>query len=123
LIILSIKWSLEEDGDLGQGNQLKGNPVIKWKKDYRMSQEPQSNHSWFFNCPQSPDLALIEECSSHPKQHVKKRPHWDDRLVKEMAQEAWTKMPQRWINELIESVPQFLEDCISTGGQKAARRR
>jgi hypothetical protein len=119
----SIKWCLEEDGDSGHGGKSVKNLVIDWKKDNQMSQEQGALHSWYFNCPQLPDLAIVEECWSHLKQYVKKRPHWDDQLVREMVQEAWAKIPQRWINKLIESMPQLLEDCIASGGQKVARRR
>jgi hypothetical protein len=119
----SIKWVLEEDSDSGHSNQSKENDVIKWKRDHGMAKGPQSIYSWFTNCPQSPDLALIEEAWSYPKQYIKKRPHWGDQLVRELAKEGWEAMPQKWVNEMVEGYPQLLRDCIESGGQIVARRR
>ena len=119
----SIKWCLEEDGDSGHRGQSKDNLVIQWKKANQMSQQPGALHSWYSNCPRSPDLTLIEEAWSYPKNYVKKRPHWDDQLVRELVKEGWDSIDQKWINEMVDAMPQLLEDCIRTGGQKVARRR
>lgn len=69
------RWVLEEDNDSGHGNQSKDNPVIAWKEAHNMEKGSTTKCSWFSNCPQSPDLALIEEGWSYPKNFVRKRPH------------------------------------------------
>ena len=56
-----------------------------------------------------------------PKDWVKKRPHWDDELVEELAQEAWKNIPQKWINDKVDSMPQRLRDVINSDGQMAER--
>ena len=119
----SSRWVLEEDGDSGHGNQSKDNPVIKWKEAHKLQKGSKTKNSWYTNCPQSPDLALIEEAWSYPKNFVKKRPHWDDNLVRELAYEGWANLPQKWINEMVDGYPQLLQDCIDSKGQIVARRR
>jgi len=78
-------WCLEEDGDSGYGKGLRSNPVLRWKTDHGISSEPTALHRQFFNCRQSPDLSIIEDYWSYPKAHVRKRPHWTDELVDELA--------------------------------------
>jgi hypothetical protein len=117
------RWVLEEDSDSGYGNQSKENDVLKWKRDHGMEKGSKTKCSWLTNCPQSPDLTLIEEAWSYPKGFVKKRPYWDDNLVRELAQEGWAALPQTWINEMVDGYPQLLQDCIDSKGQMVARRR
>lgn len=117
------RWVLEEDGDSGHGNQSKDNLIIQWKKEHKLQKGSKTKNSWFANCPYSPDLALIEEAWSYPKNWVKKRPHWDDELVRELVYEGWKELPQKWINEMVDGYPQLLQDCIDANGQMVARRR
>ena len=116
------EWVLEEDNDSGYGNKDSNNLVQKWKRDYGITQSDQSAHRCYFNCPRSPDLAIIEDGWSYPKNYVKKRSHWDDQIVDELAREAWRQMPQPWINQLVDSMPQRLQDVIASGGQMVEMR-
>ena len=117
------QWAMEEDGDPGHGKGLKSNPVSQWKEAHDISNNPSSRFRSFFNCPQSPDFAPIEDTWSYPKGFVRRRPHWTDPLVEELAREAWDQIPQDWINELVDTMPQRLRDCISSGGQMVVPRR
>ena len=86
--------------------------------------ETQARRISYAVCPRChTDLALIEEGWSYPKDFVKKRPHWDDELVRELAHEGWDNFPQKWINEMVNRYPQLLQDCIDSKGQMVARRR
>lgn len=116
-------WCLEEDGDSGHGLIQNSNVVEKWKKAHSMSRDSSTIYNYYANCPQSPDFAVIEDLWQYPKQYVRKRPHWDDEVVAELAQEAWTAMPQEWINRLVDSMPQRLQDCIDSKGQLVEMRR
>ena len=53
---------------------------------------------------------------------MRKRPHWTDKLVDELAQEAWQAMPQDWMNRLFDSMPSRLQDVIDSGGQMVVPR-
>lgn len=115
-------WTLEEDGDSGHGKGAKPSVVSRWKEAHGITKDSSGLHRYFFNCPQSPDLVPIEDCWSYPKLYVKKRPHWDNELVDELAYEAWHDMPQEWINKLIDTIPQRLQDVIDSGGQMVQAR-
>lgn len=99
---------LEEDNDSGHGPSPT-NIVRTWKKE--------NNLKFFFNCPESPDLAPIENCWIAPKQELKKVPHWEDSTVRELIYEGWAKLHQPTINEWIHGMPQRLKDVIAADGQ------
>jgi hypothetical protein len=42
--------------------------------------------------------------------------------VSELVQEGWEKVPQKWIDKLVDSMPQRLQDCIDSGGQMVQQR-
>ena len=64
---------LEEDNDSGHGSDSgKNNIVHRFKRD--------NNLDHYFNIPGSPDLSVSENCWQAPKQHVRKVPHFDDKL-------------------------------------------
>jgi hypothetical protein len=39
-----------------------------------------------------------------------------------MVQEAWARVPQDWINKLVDGSPQRLKNVIESGGQMANMR-
>ena len=117
-----VEWVLEEDNDSGHGAKGLNNKVNQWKRAHGMSQSKDNLHKWYFNCPRSPDLAIIEDGWSYPKQYVKKRPHWNDEVVVELGKEGWDLMPQEFINKLVDSMPQRLQDVIDSGGQLVNQR-
>ena len=114
------QWTLKEDGDSGYGKSQNDNPVEKWKRAHRLSKDLLASHSYYFNCLQSPDLTIIEDTWQYPKQYVRKKPHWDDELVFELAREE--QIPQDWIKRLVSSMPQRLRDCINRRGQMVEQR-
>ena len=54
-------WALEEDNDSSYGNNENNNVVKRWKKAHGLSRDPSARHRYYFNCPQSPDLSIIED--------------------------------------------------------------
>ena len=92
------------------------------EKDHGISEDPQSLHKYYYHCPRSPDLSIIKDAWQYPKRYVKKKPHWDDELIRELALEAWADIPQDWINRLVNSISQRLEDVINSGGQLVESR-
>jgi hypothetical protein len=115
------RWCLEEDGDSGYGT---GNNSTAWqfKQFLGLSEEPGALHSVYQNCGSSPDFSIIQDSWSYPKSFVKKSPHWDATVVDELAKEGWRKIPQGWINRLVDGMPQRLQDCIDSGGQMVGGR-
>jgi hypothetical protein len=71
----------------------------------------------FFNCPNSSDLAPIENCWQVMKQHLKNFPHWNGGEVRELAHEGWDKVSYDFMNERIDSMPLRLQDCIDIEGR------
>jgi len=98
---------LEEDNDSGHGTS-KHNIVRTWKKDNGLES--------FFNCASSPDFVPIEKAWQGPKQYVRKRPCWDDSIVKELAQEGWDSVKQTSINEWVNNIPQIFKECLELEG-------
>jgi hypothetical protein len=100
---------LEEDNDSGHGGGSNNNIVAIWKR--------RNNLNHFFNCPNSPDLAPIENCWQVMKQHLKKFPHWDEFETRELAIYGWSHVSQDFINDCIDSMPKRLQDCIDMEGR------
>ena len=55
------EFTLEEDNDSGHGTG-NNSKVWKWKEKQRLK--------YYFNCPKSPDLSIIENCWQPIKQHL-----------------------------------------------------
>lgn len=111
------KFVLEQDGASGHGGSggdlaRKNNIVAKWFK--KMGVEV------FYNCHNAPDLAPIENCWQGPKQYASKRPHWDENSLKELLQEGWDAISQKYINKQIDSMPQRLRDVQALKGRMTA---
>ena len=107
-VIADQRFILEEDGDSGHGPSGK-NIVRTWKQQHGVQH--------YFNCANSPDLAPIENCWQAPKQTLKKYPHWDDSTTRELIREGWEALPQKKVNEWMDSMPQRLRDVIECDGQ------
>ena len=104
---------LEEDNDSGHGTgQKKGNIVRSWKEKYGLEQ------SW--NVSHSPDFSPIELAWNAPKEYVKKRPCWNDQMVKELAEEGWHSLKQPTINAWVDVIPQIFKECIALDGAMTA---
>ena len=116
-------WCLEEDNDSGHGTKNQTNRVARWFEARGVVKNGTGRFSRYANCPQSPDLAPIEDAWQYPKRYVKKRPHWTDEIVEELAQEAWDGINQNWINALVKSMPQRLQDVIASNGLMVEMRR
>ena len=99
---------LEEDNDSGHGGKKGGNIITNWKKENGLES--------YFNCPLSPDFVPIERAWQLPKQYIRKRPCWEDSIVKELAQEGWDALKQDSINRWVDQIPQILKDCIEMEG-------
>lgn len=60
-------WCLEEDSNSGYGKSQYLNVVSRWKEAHRISKDPSACHRYYFNCSQSPNLAVIKDTWSYPK--------------------------------------------------------
>lgn len=98
---------LEEDNDSGHGTS-KTNIVRTWKK--------QNGLQSYFNCSSSPDFVPVEKAWQGPMQYVKRRPCWDDDIVRELAEEGWAAVKQDSINDWVDSIPQIFKDCLELDG-------
>lgn len=99
---------LEEDGDSGHGGGSKRNIVRQWKDANGLKT--------YFNCSHSPDLAPIENCWQPSKQLLRKVPHWDDEITKELILEGWDNVSIPFINKKVESMPARLQAVIDGQG-------
>lgn len=101
---------LEEDGDSGHGTDAQSCIVKKFKA--------KEGINIYRNCASLPDLAPIENCWQPPKQILKKYPHWDDQSTKHYIVDGWEEhVPQEFINERVNSMPERLQAVIDGEGQ------
>ncbi len=101
---------LEEDNDSGHSTgKGKGNIVRKQKEENGLE--------CYFNCAQSLDLSPIKNCQIVPKGHLRKVPHQDNKTTKELIIKGQAKVSQRFINDLINTIPQRLQDVIDSNGK------
>ena len=100
---------LEEDGDSSHGPKNNNNKVRQWKKAHGLE--------GYFNTPQSPDLAPIENGWQPTKAHVKSHAHWDKETLGNLILEGWDGISQDWINRRIDSMPARLKEVIDREGK------
>jgi hypothetical protein len=107
------QFVLEEDNDSGHGGTSKKTNIVRtWKRDHGLES--------FFNCSSSPDFAPIEKAWQLPKQYVRKRPCWEDDLVRGLAEEGWETLTHESINRWVDDIPQIFKDCIELEGAMTA---
>ena len=99
---------LEEDRDGGYGIDIGNNIVRTWKQQHGLL--------YYFNCSESPDLSVIENVFQSLKDRTKKQAVWDLATLKTEIIQAWEEIPQKWINSLVDSMPQRLHDVIAAEG-------
>ena len=98
---------LEEDRDGGHGTDAT-NIVRTWKQQHRLP--------YYFNVFESPDLSVIENVFQSLKKATRKQAVWDVATLKTEMIRAWEETPQKWINSLVDSMPQRLHDVIRAEG-------
>jgi hypothetical protein len=99
---------LEEDQDTGHGPG-KDNIVKGWKARYGLKS--------YFNCSGSPDLAPIENAWFPAKKEVRKVPHWDAPVTRELAEQGWKNLKLDTINKWVLSMPKRLQKVIDMKGK------
>jgi hypothetical protein len=102
---------LEEDNDSGHGTG-RSNIVTAWKKA--------NNLTHFWNCSHSPDWVPIEKAWQAPKERTKRQCAWDDKYLKELAEEAWETLTQERINAWVEEIPHILKRIEEASGKMSA---
>ena len=65
---------LKEDGDSDHGKANNNNIVRQWKQQHDLQ--------CYFNAPQSPDLASIENCWQPTKRYIDQEDHLSDEVLK-----------------------------------------
>jgi hypothetical protein len=64
----------------------------------------------FFNCPNSPDLAPIENAWQGPKGYAQKHPHWDEKHLIDLLTEGWEQVRYPYINQMVQTMPDRLRE-------------
>ena len=106
---------LEQDGASGHGGgptARKKIPVGIWLRNHHVDN--------YFNCHDSPGLTPIETCWQPPKSFQRKRPHWDKQTLRELLKEGWTHVTQSYINYLVSTMPQRLQDVKKLNGDRTS---
>ena len=96
---------LEEDNDSEHTEAA----TTRWKKEHGIQ--------YYLNAPKSPDLSPIENIWSPLKFYYNSESHWNKEQAKQRILDIFEhKIEQEWINKLVISMPQRLQDCLSRGG-------
>lgn len=103
---------LEEDGASGHGYKSTNNIVAQWKQRVGLKH--------FRNCPNSPDLAPIENAWRAPKGQVRQHAIWNPEALKEYAELGWAGLKQKTIDDWVISLPSRLRDVVHLKGQLSA---
>lgn len=80
---------------------LRKTPVRTWKE--------QNGLESYFNCAQSPELSVIEDCWAIPKIYTRKYSHWDDATLENLIREGWAQVSQEFINQRVQEMPDRLQ--------------
>jgi hypothetical protein len=88
----------------------RGSVVQQWKNDHGVQAL-----DW---PPYSPDLNPIENVWSYLKMQLRKLPNRPQNLIQlhDAVSVAWDGVPQSYIRNLYESMPQRMRDCIKAHG-------
>lgn len=112
-IIQGHDFVLEEDRDSGHGISKTNTPTTRYVKAWKES----NNLKYYFNCSGSPDLSPIENCWQPTKHYIRKEPHWDRQDTRNLAQEGWDRIEQKWINKKVDEMPERLLAVIRAHGK------
>ena len=100
---------LLEDNDGCHGTKSDDNVVINHKRTLQ-------GFKWYANPAQSPDLNIIENCWRIIKQRVKERKPTTVEELKRYILEEWDRLPQEKINEMVDSMPNRIKECLKRRG-------
>ena len=103
---------LEEDGDSGHGRANNNNIVRQWKQHHGLQ--------YYFNAPQSPDLAPIENCWQPTKGYIDREDHLSDEVLKAWIIESWNQLPMSFINRQILTMHDRMKAVITGRGKRTA---
>ena len=96
---------LEKDNDSGHT----GSMTIRWKKEHEVQ--------YYLNAPKSPDLSPIENVWNPLKFHYNSKLHWNEGQAKQHILDVFEHdIKQEWINKLVLSMPERLQDCLARSG-------
>ena len=100
---------LMEDNDGCHGTKSDDNIVVQFKRALE-------GFMWYANPPQSPDLNIIEKCWRIIKQRVKQRAPTTVEQLRQYIEEEWDAIPQEKINEMVDSMPERVKECLKRRG-------
>jgi hypothetical protein len=100
---------LMEDNDGCHGTKTDDNIVAQHKQLLK-------GFLWYANPPQSPDLNIIENLWRIIKQRIKQRKPTTVEELKQFITEEWDRITQEEINELVDSMPNRVKECVKRRG-------
>ncbi|EAQ86220.1 hypothetical protein CHGG_07473 [Chaetomium globosum CBS 148.51] len=102
------RFVLAEEGDPAHGTG-KHNIVRDWKQDHQLN--------YFFNTPGSPDLSPIDNAWNAITQYLVKFTVKTEEELRGLMIEAWKARSQDWINRLVDSMVQRMQDVVQGEGR------
>ena len=100
---------LMEDNDGCHGTKSEDNLVARYKQLLE-------GFLWYANPPESPDFNIIENCRRIVKQRIKQRKSSTIEELKQSVKEGWGRITQDEINEMVDSMPKRMKECVKRGG-------
>ena len=105
---ISPGYILQEEGDMGL-DASPGSAVEQWKVAHGLQ--------YYISPPELPELSILRNCWQPVYHFITRDELCDDLTLQQRVLEAWSEVSQGWINEMVLSMPQRVDDVLDSGGK------
>ena len=109
LPLIAPDYILHEDDDSGH-DAASDSVVERWKMEHGLQ--------YYISSSESPDLSILKNCWRPIHHFVDRNEECDEITLRQRILEAWNEVSQRWINEMVLTMPQRVDDVLDSGGQR-----
>ena len=108
LPFISPDYILQEEDDMGH-DAAPGSAVEQWKMAHDLQ--------YYISSSQLPDLSVLRNCWRPVHHFIDRDEPYDEITLQQRILEAWSEVSQRWINEMVLTMPQRVDDVLDSGGK------
>ena len=108
LPFISSDYILQEEDDVGH-DATPGGVLEHWKVAHGLQ--------FYISSSDVPELSVLKNCWRPMHHFIDREEPWDQNVLQCRLLEAWDEVSQRWINEMVLSMPQRVEEILDGGGK------